>query len=342
MKTRESNFELLRIIAMFAIIAYHLLLFFVCVESDFVAYRALQLPLHIGVILFVLISGYYGIRPSLRGFCKLMLPVIFYYVIVESSVNFYRHDLGGGFNARLFLSSSPYWYVRTYLWLFLLAPVINHYLKDMTMTQRVYLLFVLGVASMYFGTVKGDSSLEHGTNVVNFIFLYSIGNTIATYQNEIKVKTKWFIVAYILFNAIIVMAYIAFADSVLLAVVLKLCYFYCSPGLIFNAVLLFMIFTRIHFYNSFVNRVASSTYSMYIIHHIPVLLYGLIGPVVLSLCLLDNHLQTMMIVGLSAIIIMFVSFIVDQSFKPLFTYITDKVLDTLPRVSDIIYNANAR
>ena len=79
---------------MFAIIAYHLLLFFVCVESDFVAYWALQLPLHIGVILFVLISGYYGIRPSLRGFCKLMLPVIFYYVIVESSVNFYRHDLG--------------------------------------------------------------------------------------------------------------------------------------------------------------------------------------------------------------------------------------------------------
>ena len=82
MKARESNFELLRIIAMFAIIVSHLLLFFVCNKSEIVLYRALQLPLHIGVILFVLISGYYGIRTSLRGVCKLLLPVFFYYALV--------------------------------------------------------------------------------------------------------------------------------------------------------------------------------------------------------------------------------------------------------------------
>lgn len=325
---------------MFAIIVSHLLLFFVCNKSEIVLYRALQLPLHIGVILFVLISGYYGIRTSLRGVCKLLLPVFFYYALVEGAVSCYRHEFYGGLNALLFISSSPYWYVRTYLWLFLLAPIINYYLKGITPRQRVYMLVVLGVISMYFGTVKGDPSLERGTNVINFFFLYCIGNTISCYQNKVKVKTIFLITAYVLLNAIIVFAYMLIADNILSSVVMKMFYFYCSPGLIINAVLLFLIFARINFHSLYVNRFASSTYSMYIIHHIPVLLYGLIGPIVLSQCYLDNPLQTMMMIGLSTIVIMLASFFIDQICKPLFSYISDKALEICPQVGDIIKKVN--
>lgn len=68
LKTRESNFELLRLVAMFCIVFYHLLLHYVVpAQGDGSVFYALWLPLHIGVPLFVFISGYFGIRPSLAG-----------------------------------------------------------------------------------------------------------------------------------------------------------------------------------------------------------------------------------------------------------------------------------
>ena len=88
--------ELLRIVSMFCIILFHLLLFFVEPNSGNPIYRAHQMPLHIGVILFVLVSGYYGIKTSLRGLCKLLLPVACFYVPVEAVSCIIRNDLGGG------------------------------------------------------------------------------------------------------------------------------------------------------------------------------------------------------------------------------------------------------
>ena len=54
---RQSCFELLRLISMFFIILYHLLLWFVQDNPSHVVLKALWLPLHVGVICFVLISG---------------------------------------------------------------------------------------------------------------------------------------------------------------------------------------------------------------------------------------------------------------------------------------------
>ena len=93
---RNSNMELLRIVAMFSIILYHLLTFFVYPETEMPIYRALQIPFHIGVILFVLISGYYGIRTSLRGIIKLVLPLVFFYFAIEVAGLFIQGNMSGG------------------------------------------------------------------------------------------------------------------------------------------------------------------------------------------------------------------------------------------------------
>ena len=65
LKTRDSNMELLRIIAITFIVLYHLTAFFANAwgEENRLMY-SLNLMLHTGVILFVLISGYYGIDPK--------------------------------------------------------------------------------------------------------------------------------------------------------------------------------------------------------------------------------------------------------------------------------------
>jgi len=94
-KQRESSFELMRLVSMFLIVLYHLFLFFLhpLYENDF--YKAIQIPLHIGVLLFVLISGYFGIKATPKGLLKLIGMMFVYYLPIQL-VYIYLHSGGGG------------------------------------------------------------------------------------------------------------------------------------------------------------------------------------------------------------------------------------------------------
>ena len=76
--------EMLRIFSMFLIVFYHLVCFFVVklrVEDS--NWTAIQPCAHKGVILFVLISGYYGIKTKIKGVLHILLPCVIYYVPVS-------------------------------------------------------------------------------------------------------------------------------------------------------------------------------------------------------------------------------------------------------------------
>lgn len=132
---RQSNIELLRCFAMLCIIVYHLCLFALGgVPTGTKLYQALQIPLHIGVPLFVLISGYFGIRFSLKGLMRLCSKGYFYFVPL-AVIPMLVYNTGGvkdvlksififGFDAQ--------WYLNTYLYLFLFSPIINRYLENIS------------------------------------------------------------------------------------------------------------------------------------------------------------------------------------------------------------------
>ena len=86
-KVRNSAIELVRILAMFMIVYYHFILFFIEPIDTNPIYKAIQIPLHIGVILFVLISGYFGIKPTFRGFFKILCIVPTVFAIIFSFRN---------------------------------------------------------------------------------------------------------------------------------------------------------------------------------------------------------------------------------------------------------------
>lgn len=92
---RESQFELLRIVAMWMIVFYHLFLSFTKgYEEIYPIYEGIKIPLHTGVILFVLISGYFGIRRSFKGVVKLLSMTAVYYIPI-SLVSDSLSDWGG-------------------------------------------------------------------------------------------------------------------------------------------------------------------------------------------------------------------------------------------------------
>ena len=270
MNERRSNIELLRCFAMLCIIVYHLLMYVVLpAHPGESIYQALQIPLHIGVPLFVLISGYFGIRFSLRGLMRLFSKSYIYIVpltlipsiIGGSSIkDVLKHLFPFGFYAL--------WYLNVYLYLFLLSPIINRYIEGITKKQRVYLLLVLMFISVYIGNVtQGDPHLSDGKNIINFLLLYMIGNTIRQEQSRINsiLGRKMFIL-YILFNIALVLVFMYI--PILAGKIWKYSFAYNSPIIIINSVWAFAMFTKLRFSSKFVNWMGGSIFACYLLQSV--------------------------------------------------------------------------
>ena len=265
---RQSNIELLRCFAMLCIIVYHLCLFaLVGVSTGTKLYQALQIPLHIGVPLFVLISGYFGIRFSLKGLMRLCSKGYFYFVPLAVIPMVLTHSGGVkdilksififGFDAQ--------WYLNTYLYLFLFSPIINRYLENITKSQRLYLLAILTFMSVYIGNVtEGDVCLVEGKNLTNFLLLYTLGNSLRHYQEHINGCSQFkLVITYLLFNAFLVIGFMYI--PIIAGKIWKYSYAYDSPIIMVNSVWIFAIFSKLDVKSRFVNWMGSGVFACYLL-----------------------------------------------------------------------------
>lgn len=277
---RDSNLELLRIVAMVFIVVYHILHFYLIPYSDCAALKAACIPLHQGVILFVLISGFYGIQLSFRKIIKFIFPVAFYYVIL-SLFGFFING-GSIINCFLFISRSPYWFVRTYLWLLLTSPIINTFLRYSNPRLRIYMLCALGCISIWMGVTGGDLSIDGGKNLLNFYFMYCLGYEIKQRQNNFEYwHKKTLVFLYIAINLLVVFVFSAILDRFYLADVLyDWCFKYNSLFLIIDSCVLFVIFSKIKICSNFVNTIAASCFSIYLITEHDLIHKYIIQPIV--------------------------------------------------------------
>ena len=263
---RQSNFELLRLVSMLFIVYYHLVGWFVygyeCWE-----HKALFLPLHIGVICFVLISGYFGIKPSFKGlfrfvgmFFVLCLPEIIYNCIEATSFK-------GLFHSCLFISHTHYWFVRTYLALYLLSPLINAFNEKVTNKQKWLMFGVLCLISMYMGNIWRYPIYEDGKNVINFLCIYQFGHMLAGTQSRWKEFAYWkLLLMYVLLNVVMVVGFYSLADTLSGEILWLLSFPYNSPLLMVNAIMFFMLFGKMSFASTKINSLAKGVFAIYIIH----------------------------------------------------------------------------
>ena len=265
---RNSSFELLRLIAQYFIVVYHILLFWFVLEGrndNPMFFKAFWIPLHIGVILFVLISGYFGIRTSIKGLFRIVFPMLIYglgfYVL-----NQFLHGESLQLKKLFFVSNTGYWFMRTYLYLYLVAPMINRIIPALTSKTRFLFLGILAWMSCFVGLFF-DQSFHEGYNLVHFVFLYLIGNTLYVYRDNInKVPLIGIIIAYLLVNVMSIGTWLSFIGKSFEDECWHLAFEYNSLVLIANAVLFFIPFMRISIHSKVINSLASSCLAIYLIH----------------------------------------------------------------------------
>ena len=175
-----------------------------------------------------------------------------------------------------------------------------------------------------FKTVShGDPSLRDGKNLANFLFLYVVGNSLNKYKSYWeRIKYSYLIAVYIVLNIVLVVSYLLSGSaSIISKIVWELSFPYCSPVLLINALLLFMIIGKVHLHSSKINYLASSTLAIYLIHSQPVILDA-IGKVVPMLKDWSfNDVTFLLLMVCYALAIMFVSILVDKVLQPIWNYI---------------------
>lgn len=219
----------------------------------------------------------------------------------------------------LFISHTPYWFIRTYICLYLFSPVLNKYLTEITGRQRILLIITLSFISIYLGTSHGDSSLLDGKNLANFSLLYVMGNTLSAYKKQwSRWSNKVLIPTYIIFNLLVVSVFCTFADTIISKILWRISFPYCSPLLILNALLFFVIIGKYRLHSKWINYVASSMFAVYLIHCQPFIEENIIGSLINNISgIANNELELSLYTILLGILIMVVCVVIDKCLSPL-------------------------
>lgn len=203
MKERQSNIELLRVVSMFFIVLEHLLImgtdFFTNpVGNQLEVANSIIGFTYIGVNCFILITGYFGADFSWKRLLRVYLICLFYEV-VGFLVAYGHGDVEWSTTALSYmlfpLSHGNTWFIRCYVILLLLLPILNAGLGQLDKGQYQYVLLLLTILNLYFGWFHKQPNFSgDGYNASQMVYLYVIGRYLNRYVDWEKIRLyRWYL-----------------------------------------------------------------------------------------------------------------------------------------------------
>lgn len=278
-KRRQSNLELLRIFCMFGVITVHTAFGILghpdhaelvgqtgyCVTRTLIESLALC-----SVNTFVLISGWFGITFRWKSFCNLIFQVFFF--LIGLSAIAVLMDLEPLSKDLLFrsLSLTPiYWFIKCYVGLYILAPVLNAFVQQIDQkTFRTVLVVFFVFQSIWGWAMMGTGYINYGYSAFSFIGLYLLARYVRLYRpswSQFKAKTDlliWLICS--LFTTILLLVAIYLDNDSYVDRFMA----YSSPLVIVSAMFLLLAFSKLSFQSKAINWIAKSCLAVYLMHHI--------------------------------------------------------------------------
>lgn len=161
----------------------------------------------------------------------------------------------------------PYWFVYAYILLFILSPFIEAGIHVLTARQYKVILLAYFFMEFMYGWLVPSSGLgfEGGHTTISFIGLYLLGRYIRLYPVNKLSKVWGTYVIILLINVLLSLVAIIYNQP---KIVWRL-YSYCAPFTILQGVCLLCVFSNFSIRNRLVNFLASSAFSVYLLHASP-------------------------------------------------------------------------
>lgn len=276
-KRRNSAMEILRIIAMFFIIYSHFiphgatevlvpelsLNSFFCLTSDIG---------NIGVVIFVILSGYFSIHSSFRvkKVFQLISQVVFYSVIIyifTLATGIQEFNLKNAIMSLFPTSSQLYWFFTSYIILYIFSPFINKMLNGFSQSTHLKLIIIMLVLWCIAPTFTGMSFW--GNEITQFVMFYCIGAYLRKYPDNLINKNSTIISVTCAFLLIASPLVILKIGEYLPGAATYATHFFNRDSVLvigLCAALVSLCSKIKPFYSKALNTVAACTFGIYLIH----------------------------------------------------------------------------
>ena len=195
---RNNNIEILRIIAMFMIIAGHAIthtdIYDNVGEINFYFVKFFDIVFNVATNVYVVISGYLLCEKTfkIKKVFVLWLQILFYSIIIylvlilTNQIDFSLNSL---VKVIMPISGNQYWFARVYLGLYILSPFLNILIKSLNQKQFQCLLVVLTILFSLWGSFipfATTLNVEGGNSIIWFCVLYMFAAYIRIYGVPLK------------------------------------------------------------------------------------------------------------------------------------------------------------
>lgn len=280
-KQRSSNFELLRLLAM---------MFVLIVHADFIAFGAPDVAdwarRPVGVVsqyvfeclaiccvdVFVLISGWFGIKFSFRKFSAFFFQVVFFSAglfLVAAVVTPQKAFTIEGIKSVFLLNGGDYWFVKAYMVLMILSPFLNAFCDHASRCEFKTVLTTYLMVMFVYGWLEpaSVSFAMNGCTTLSFVGLYLIGRYMHIHRPAFtSYSMRKDGLAYLAISVIMMLACLFLLKHGLRPTLNSRLLNYGCPLVILAAMYLLLFFSKWNFSSRFVNRVSVSCLAVYLFH----------------------------------------------------------------------------
>ncbi|MDU5491327.1 MAG: acyltransferase family protein [Clostridium perfringens] len=270
-KARDSNIEILRIIAIIMVIGLHYLNENMggalgALSNGHINYYIAHYIESLNIVavnLFVIVSAYFLVDKSIPKLSKIIKLVIlayfygflFYIIGIISNINKFSFiELIKSINPFL---DGGYWFIKIYIILYLLSPFINKFISTLNKKSHKGVIILIGIFfSVWPSFLPQAPNNDGGYGIISFIFLYLIVAYIKKYYKNNK-STRYYIGIYFLAVSItFIFSIISFNSA----------WAYNFVFNIIGSIALFLGIKQIKLKSNIINYIATYTFEIYLIH----------------------------------------------------------------------------
>jgi len=294
-KVRSSNFELMRIISMFLVVLWHIILHGHVIENCInpaikILLQIIMFCIIIHVNSFVLLSGYFQSKSEfkLSKLLKLFFQVVFYsliILIIGIKMGWVKdYNIVTFINNGLLSSLNNYWFIKMYIVTYVFSDYINKFIDRLTRIEYKNLLILCFIVLSIIPFITGNRVIfNDGYTIINFIFLYMIGGYLRRYPLKKtyhfkKMSTNGYRI-FLLFS-FFSLAFINFLVhhfaleingmsnifSEISSRISPTNIYYATPFVMIQTVLYFEFFKTLEFKNKIINTISTTAFSIYLLH----------------------------------------------------------------------------
>lgn len=269
--SRQSNFELLRLVCMFMVLICHANGYIN--ESDLVGVEGvirvvINQLIVICVNVFVMISGWFGIKATWKGAMTLFFQSAFLGLLCFSVLRIL--GLPVSFSKGLLpclLLGYGYWFVVAYIILYAISPVLNKFCENATKKEFQYVLAAFFIAEFVYGYLLDVGHFSFGFSPLFFIGLYLLARYAHLYPGKMFSLKKGYDLSIYFILSITSMfglwyGYKWFGMGFHLN-------HYDSPLTIAASLFFLLYFSKLKFQSKTINWLAISAFAIYLIHESP-------------------------------------------------------------------------